>query len=202
MKNLTVAFLIIGLPLLAVAQTMIGINGQDLTPSRAAALRLQDTSGTEITSVSPNWPASKAGLKEGDVIRTLNGQTVHDFAQLKMMLQQVPPGAITLGIWRDGKLIDVATETVAESAHAPEAPTAAQKCKEGSVNAALAATAFTLLACGVDLFLSGGGMCMSYLTATVSHAPTILAAGCAVSVVTNPQAGASVGISQAHLPID
>src|SRR5262245_34911339 len=59
----------------------LGIGGVDITPDRAHALNLKEERGVEISSVDPEGPAAKAGLKEGDVVLEFNGQPVEGWAQ-------------------------------------------------------------------------------------------------------------------------
>jgi len=58
----------------------------------------------EITMVDQDAPAGKAGLKERDVILTVNGENVQSVEQLRRMIREIPPGrTIALGISRDGQ---------------------------------------------------------------------------------------------------
>jgi serine protease Do len=61
-----------------------------------------------VNDVEKGGPADKAGLKAGDVIRTLNGQTVDSSGSLTNMVTNFSPGTtVNLGVMRDGKMIDV-----------------------------------------------------------------------------------------------
>ena len=51
---------------------------QNITPELAEGLGLKRASGALVASVSSNSPAAKAGLKSGDVIVSVDGQTVED----------------------------------------------------------------------------------------------------------------------------
>ena len=51
----------------------LGVDTRDITPDRLAPLHLKDERGVEVTMVDQDAPAGKAGLKEQDVILTLNG---------------------------------------------------------------------------------------------------------------------------------
>src|SRR5436309_1402095 len=52
----------------------LGIAVMDIEPDRAKALKLRDDRGAEVTSVTPDSPAERAGLKVGDVVLEFNGQ--------------------------------------------------------------------------------------------------------------------------------
>ena len=83
--------------------SFLGIGGVDVDPSRARALKLRDEHGTEITSVLPDSPAEKAGLKVGDVVLEFNGQRVEDWEQLVHMVRDTPSGKqVKLSLWRSG----------------------------------------------------------------------------------------------------
>ena len=56
-----------------------------------------------VTSVTPGSAAERAGLKRGDVIRSLNGQQVHDVNALRNRVAEAGPAAAAeLVIMRDG----------------------------------------------------------------------------------------------------
>jgi serine protease Do len=82
----------------------LGVDISDITSERVAALKLKDEHGVEVTMVDQDAPAGKAGIKEHDVILTMNGTTIDSGAQLKRMIRETPPGrVITLGLSRDGQ---------------------------------------------------------------------------------------------------
>ena len=51
---------------------------QPVTTDMAESLGLKQAGGVIVSSVAPGSAAERAGLKRGDVIRSLNGQAVHD----------------------------------------------------------------------------------------------------------------------------
>jgi serine protease Do len=80
---------------------------QDLSPEIAKAFNYNMSGGALIGDVSPNTPASKAGLQKGDVIVKLNGQAVSDYVDLRLRISQMAPGtSVKLDVWRDGKTQD------------------------------------------------------------------------------------------------
>jgi serine protease Do len=84
----------------------LGVDIADVTTERLSALKLKEEKGVEVTMVDQDAPAGKAGIKEHDVILTLNGSTVESAAQLRRMIKETPPGRIvTFGISRDGQPI-------------------------------------------------------------------------------------------------
>ena len=51
----------------------LGISMNDVTPDNASFFNLPDATGAIVSQVTPDSPASRAGLKSGDVLRELNG---------------------------------------------------------------------------------------------------------------------------------
>ncbi|TML13206.1 MAG: PDZ domain-containing protein [Actinobacteria bacterium] len=60
--------------------------------------------GVLVGSVSANSPASTAGIRQGDVITTLNGDKVSTFADIRARIQTAKPGDVfEMKITRDGQ---------------------------------------------------------------------------------------------------
>ncbi len=86
----------------------LGVDITDVTTERLSALKLKDERGVEVTMVDQDAPAGKAGLKEHDVILTMNGANVDSGAQLRRMIRETPPGrTVSFGVSRDGQPITV-----------------------------------------------------------------------------------------------
>jgi len=82
----------------------LGVDIADVTSDRLGALKLKEEHGAEVTMVDQDAPAGKAGLKEHDVVLSLNGASVESAAQLRRMIRETPAGrVVTLGISRDGQ---------------------------------------------------------------------------------------------------
>src|SRR6266852_8098494 len=82
----------------------LGVDIADVDTERLSALKLKEEHGAEVTMVDQDAPAGKAGLKEHDVILTLNGAGVESAAQLRRMIRETPAGrVVTLGISRGGQ---------------------------------------------------------------------------------------------------
>ncbi len=83
----------------------LGVDIGEVTQDRLGALKLKEEQGVEVLLVDQDSPAGKAGLKEHDVILTLNGAEVESGAQLRRIIHETPPGrTVTLGISRDGQM--------------------------------------------------------------------------------------------------
>src|SRR5216684_1648425 len=86
----------------------LGVDISDVTTERLAALKLKDERGVEVTMVDQDAPAGKAGLKEHDVILTMNGTNVESGAQLRRMIHETRPGrVVSFGISRDGQPLSI-----------------------------------------------------------------------------------------------
>jgi len=82
----------------------LGVDIADVTAERLSVLKMKEERGAEVTMVDEDAPAGKAGLKEHDVILSLNGSAIESAAQLRRMIKETPPGrVVTLGISRDGQ---------------------------------------------------------------------------------------------------
>lgn len=86
----------------------LGISLNDVTPANAHFFNLQEASGAIVSQVSPNSPASKGGLRTGDVISHVNGQKIANGSALQVAVSQITPGtSISLGVLRDGKPLTI-----------------------------------------------------------------------------------------------
>src|SRR5205085_678291 len=82
----------------------LGVDTRNLTQDRLAELKLKDDNGVEVTMVDQDAPAGKAGIKEHDVILSVNGSAVQSVEQLRRMIREIPSGrVVTLGLIRGGQ---------------------------------------------------------------------------------------------------
>ena len=87
-----------------VSRGYMGVGIRTLDEDFAKQFKVPDTAGALVEDVSPGGPAEKAGIKNGDVIRKLNGQPVEDSGQLTALITSLNPGTeVTLEILRDGQ---------------------------------------------------------------------------------------------------
>ncbi len=95
-----------------VVRGFLGVSVQMLTPDLAKEFKAPNTRGALIGGVSPNTPASRAGLKEGDVVVEINGTPIENSRALRLLISQTPPGTdLKLGILRKGERMDVTAKT-------------------------------------------------------------------------------------------
>ncbi len=87
-----------------VTRGYLGVEAQPVSEAMSKALGLSTQGGALVAAVQPNTPASKAGVQPGDVIRTVNGQSIKDPSELAMTVAGIKPGDdAKLGVVRDGK---------------------------------------------------------------------------------------------------
>jgi serine protease Do len=65
-----------------------GLSVRDVTRAYANSRQLDDDQGVTVTTMSPGYPAQKAELSSGDVIRAINGSPVKDLDELTKLFDQ------------------------------------------------------------------------------------------------------------------
>jgi serine protease Do len=86
-----------------VERAQLGVTVQPVTSDMAASLGLKRSGGAIVASVEAGSAADRAGLKQGDVVESFNGQPVHDTNSLRNRVAEMQPGSnATLTILRDG----------------------------------------------------------------------------------------------------
>jgi serine protease DegQ len=91
----------------SVRRGWLGLEPQDVTPDLAQAFHLKQTGGAIVARVLRGGPADQAGIRVGDIIRTLNGKPVTDAVDLLTRLASLEPGTeVGLQILRDGRVLD------------------------------------------------------------------------------------------------
>ncbi len=87
-----------------VVRGYVGVQTQDITAALADSLHLDSRKGALVAEVVPGSPAAKAGLKNGDVIVSVNGTAVEDSHRLSFTVGAIAPGTeVEFEVIRDGK---------------------------------------------------------------------------------------------------
>jgi serine protease Do len=103
------------------SSSYLGVDIQNVTTERMAALKLKEERGVEVTMVDQDAPAGKAGLKEHDVILDFNGTAVESEEQLRRLIREIPPGrTVSLGISRDGNPMKISVQLADRAKMPPE----------------------------------------------------------------------------------
>jgi S1-C subfamily serine protease/Flp pilus assembly protein TadD len=80
----------------------LGVTLQPLTPELVQSLGVPDDKGALVNNTVSGGPAARGGLRQGDVIRELNGVAIDDAAALVRAVTQTKPGQTgRFVIWRD-----------------------------------------------------------------------------------------------------
>jgi serine protease Do len=89
----------------------LGVAIQPVNQVLADSFKLDRPTGALVSSVDPKGPADKAGLKAGDVILQVNGQTIATAGDLPALIGRSTPGeTIQLQIWRQGRSQDLSAK--------------------------------------------------------------------------------------------
>ncbi len=87
-----------------VARGSLGVEAQDLGDKIASAMHLSSNHGALVARVYPGSAAQAAGVKVGDVIMRINGQSIADSLALHNQEGLLPVGKpVTLSVSRDGQ---------------------------------------------------------------------------------------------------
>jgi serine protease Do len=116
----------------AVTRGWIGVQIQPVTGEIADSLSLKNARGALVAEPQSGSPAQKAGIKAGDVIVSVNGETVADARNLARRISALAPGtSVKLGIIRGGKE-ETLTLTLGELPKERQARTGAEERPGGS----------------------------------------------------------------------
>lgn len=86
----------------------LGLEFQEVSGQLAKHFKLADDSGVLVTSVEPEGPAGKAGLKAGDLILKFDGRSIRDGDDLQKAVRKAEPGReVSVTVQRDGRSLDL-----------------------------------------------------------------------------------------------
>ncbi|MFT4065958.1 trypsin-like peptidase domain-containing protein [Paraburkholderia sp.] len=102
----------------------LGVTIQDVSWPLAKSFGLNKPQGALVSSVDPQGPSARSGLKPGDVILKMNGTDIPDSTQLPVTIADLKPGTpVHLTYWRDNAMRDT-TVTLGRLDAAALAPSA------------------------------------------------------------------------------
>jgi serine protease Do len=91
-----------------VTRGWLGVQIQSVNSDLAKSFGLDKPTGALVGDVDSSGPASRAGLRSGDIILQFNSQVVRDSSDLPPMVATTPIGrAVPLSVLRDGKTISI-----------------------------------------------------------------------------------------------
>ena len=140
----------------SVQRPWLGAKTQVIDAETARSLGLDRPGGLLVASVYPGSPGARAGLEQGDVIATIDGQAVNDEAGLGYRLATHRPGETVAVRVRRGKALRETTarlETPPASPAKDERQLAGRQPLQGAVVVNLSPAAADEY--GLDPFLSG-----------------------------------------------
>ena len=112
-----------------VEHAYLGIQMAQLTPELKqninsdpnSGLTVDEDSGVLVVKVMPNSPAAKAGLRAGDVIHQINGQTVKSADTVQQAVENSSVGSqMQIGLHRNGRNFNLAVRPEALTAQAEQ----------------------------------------------------------------------------------
>ena len=114
-----------------VSRSKLGVTIQNITADIAASLKLPDMSGALVSGVEPNSPAALAGLRQGDVIVSVDGEKLADNNALRNRIAGTKPGSkVAVEVLRDGQ-----NQTLYATLDAQQADAAARSNGSGGSDA-------------------------------------------------------------------
>ncbi|MGJ8643758.1 MAG: trypsin-like peptidase domain-containing protein [Luteolibacter sp.] len=98
----------------------LGVQMRDLNSTIRTHLNYSGNTGSAVSGVTPDAPADLAGLKQGDVVISYDGETIRDMAQLIAMVQRSKIGReVKVAVWRAGETLELIA-TITEATKPPE----------------------------------------------------------------------------------
>jgi serine protease Do len=106
----------------SVSRGFLGLVIQDVTPELAESFGLDEAKGILVAQVNVGGAAEKAGVKEGDVIVSLDGKDIENVNAFRhAVAARGPKAAVRLGVEREGKRTELRAVTGELPSGKPEA---------------------------------------------------------------------------------
>ncbi len=109
----------------SVTRGFLGVSIQDVSKDIADSVGLPTARGALVTQPADDAPASRAGIRSGDVIVEVDGDTIDNALDLSRTIASKAPGdTVEVVVWREGKRqsFDVVLDTLEEAQVASAEP--------------------------------------------------------------------------------
>lgn len=104
----------------------LGVRIQEVTPEIAESLGLPTAKGALVAGLTPDGPAEKIGIKQGDVIEAYNGHDIVKMHDLPLAVTETQIGQKAIvKLWRNGREMTLAPTIVAMSNNPETLPSVA-----------------------------------------------------------------------------
>ncbi len=91
-----------------VTRGWLGVEPRELTPEFVESFHLPVSDGVLITGVLAEGPAAKGGMRPGDVVREIDGRTVHSVPELLNQVAALTPGQpVTVAVQRGSQALEL-----------------------------------------------------------------------------------------------
>lgn len=85
----------------------LGVSIQAMNARAAQIAGLESVRGVYLSSVQPGLAGFEAGLRDGDILLTINGREMTEPNELQSAIALFSPGdAVPVQVWRDGRSVD------------------------------------------------------------------------------------------------
>jgi serine protease Do len=130
----------------SVRRGYIGVQIKDVDQTLADAVGLKEAKGVLVDKLVKDGAGERAGLKEGDVILSIDGKEVNAANELQATVASHHPGdQVTLRIYRDGKTLEKTVTLKPRDETVTAAKDTQQKDEEGEESASAKTVSFESL---------------------------------------------------------
>jgi membrane-associated protease RseP (regulator of RpoE activity) len=82
----------------------LGVGLTELTPELRTHFGAPEGAGVMVSKVEPGSPAEKAGIRVGDILTSIDGESIESGFEVRMKVRKAEEGAqVPIELWRDGK---------------------------------------------------------------------------------------------------
>jgi serine protease Do len=121
-----------------VQHARLGVAVQEVNQTLADSFKLDRPEGALVSNVEKDSPAEKAGLKPGDVIRSVNGQPIVASGDLPAVIGIAAPGdTVRLDVWRQGRKEELSAKLASSSDKVSKADSQGDAAAGGKLGLAL-----------------------------------------------------------------